>query len=858
MGCTSAYTVIAKRCTPLRTIEELVKQLNVLAIKYPVDYPWVQAQLHDLKTLQDAGQSKARIFYHGATIKSGIVREVQDSQGSDHYSLLKHWKAVTNDHLEVYQWKDLQIQADNYFKWRTDPALSGIEDVLVDVAGGPALTFNQHPGGFIFRIKPHPLLEKARAEFNAVKAKGIPPFPPTTSLTRVDDEERSLRQSRIANCLKELSLFAQRYPKDFTSQHIARKDRLDAITKIASDFSVEGNNTIRAVVRDAIPLEVLLHPAKAYSDAEVGRGARNDYMVDEEAQGLVNPDTGAVTGEYRSTLFPMLDLFSVTIDHPNKWLPLFIAVLSTWLHILKPRYVSVCSSQIHKLALGGHFSSVFIEDKDLVKSALDSAFVDEKKPIDEDFLAGTIRHFLPWKNDTDISAPDSHPQKIVWPKLDTVDYIDWVGVVQVLPFGIDYRIVIPTYHGGSHAYIGCLRPHTIRLAQACEAVKALVEWATEGLHVDGTLAQANNIKHTIDKIAEKIGLDKVLESIRKDVKIRTRPLHSLKQLGSLNRAEPEQRQERAVRASSLMKQSITNYNQSTLKAVGRPGTAERLKQAMALLDINRQAINNGNTQVLPCPSNIAAGPGSCDFLEWMTFSVQEGKSYARTAQGASRLPTNAVKLEAVMTNQSVQRQREARARFADADSGTISVGDAKKELEKRKPVLLIKCSYCEMVAITKSEKAFKDRVRHACPNHKKELHDIDADQRKADGLKAVLEDPGPPSRSFDRPSHKQKLVQWSSDGKGGMWQTCADDQSVQAFSNTILNVSSSSKNKQRIQTLKPVRDRREKHGRLLLEDLIVLEKIRSYVRLKTILTQRSEANLPVPSSFTVVDVNTQI
>lgn len=53
-----------------------------------------------------------------------------------------------------------------------------------------------------------------------------------------------------------------------------------------------GNNANRATIRDELPLEAIRVSDKLYNSVEVGRGARNDKMIDEEAQGIVHFASG--------------------------------------------------------------------------------------------------------------------------------------------------------------------------------------------------------------------------------------------------------------------------------------------------------------------------------------------------------------------------------------------------------------------------------------------------------------------------------------------------------------------------------------------------------------------------------------
>lgn len=78
-------------------------------------------------------------------------------------------------------------------------------------------------------------------------------------------------------------------------------------------------------------------------------------------------------------------MFSVTIDHPDGWLSLLMAGLVIWLHILKPRYIMIASSKVHKSCMQGYFGKILTRDEDLLQSALDSAFINDAN-IDESFL----------------------------------------------------------------------------------------------------------------------------------------------------------------------------------------------------------------------------------------------------------------------------------------------------------------------------------------------------------------------------------------------------------------------------------------------------------------------------------------
>lgn len=118
---------------------------------------------------------------------------------------------MTGDQLEVYHWKHLDVPAESRFAWRTDESISGVEECLVDAAGGPALTLNQHPGGFLARIKPHPSLLPLYAI--------LPQLRRNDAIRATLDRPRSLapvlskeaRTSRISNMLDALLRYVDKY-----------------------------------------------------------------------------------------------------------------------------------------------------------------------------------------------------------------------------------------------------------------------------------------------------------------------------------------------------------------------------------------------------------------------------------------------------------------------------------------------------------------------------------------------------------------------------------------------------------------------------------------------------------------------
>ena len=148
----SSQKTFYTRFTPLTSITKLREDLLELENQFPNDFIWSQIQLDDLKRLETAGHSEARLYYSGMTTHSPLGREENDSTVLGE-SLLSHWRTVTGLDLEVYQWKELDREAYSRYDFRTDQSISGIEETIVDATGGVLHSLNQQPGGFSQRIR---------------------------------------------------------------------------------------------------------------------------------------------------------------------------------------------------------------------------------------------------------------------------------------------------------------------------------------------------------------------------------------------------------------------------------------------------------------------------------------------------------------------------------------------------------------------------------------------------------------------------------------------------------------------------------------------------------------------------------
>lgn len=213
---------------------------------------------------------------------------------------------------------------------------------------------------------------------------------------------------------------------------------------------------------------------------------------------------------------------------------------------------------------------------------------------------------------------------LIWENLGLPDYIDYVGTVRVVRMGVRYVVTVATYDGGSHAYLGVLRTVTVQLAQACQVMIELLEIVTAGLHVDGSKEQADNIVKAVEELAKTCGVHQALEDIRAEVKTISKAYHSLKQHGTNKRQDPEGRQEQSEAAAMHMSRTIQAEDAKTLKAIGSPGSPERVVQACQVLDANRSLISSKNHNgVEPCPGQLTSGSASVQALLWTIFSVEE-------------------------------------------------------------------------------------------------------------------------------------------------------------------------------------------------------------------------------------------
>lgn len=161
----------------------------------------------------------------------------------------------------------------------------------------------------------------------------------------------------------------------------------------------------------------------------------------------------------------------------------------------------------------------------------------------------------------------------------------------------------------------------------------------------------------------------------------------------------------------------------SLKAVGKPGSSERLAQVIEAVDRARVACNNRNfVDLVPVPHRFQQGPASVEAFEWMLHNVQEGSSYERTANGSQK---NAVKVldsreaELERLKGSLLRTEEAGRRKGAKDTKSLAVNDLAKSLTGE-GLLRIFCQHCGKDFAVKNRKHVKGKFAHACPNARAE------------------------------------------------------------------------------------------------------------------------------------------
>jgi hypothetical protein len=147
---------------------------------------------------------------------------------------------------------------------------------------------------------------------------------------------------------------------------------------------------------------------------------------------------------------------------------------------LKPRYVMMGAAKLLNLTLSGLFTSVFIQDEVLLAHNLKHAFKRDGAKFDKALFRSLLH--------TPAAVPTPSPIDcnqllvivviiLIWEKLTLADYVDYVGTLHIVKMGVRHVDVVATYcpytyHRGSHAYIGAIRPYSVQLSQA---VRALVE-----------------------------------------------------------------------------------------------------------------------------------------------------------------------------------------------------------------------------------------------------------------------------------------------------------------------------------------------------------------------------------------------
>lgn len=88
-----------------------------------------------------------------------------------------------------------------------------------------------------------------------------------------------------------------------------------------------------------------------------------------------------------------------------------------------------------------------------------------------------------------------------WESSVTENYLERVGKLDPVLMGSRFQVIVCILHGGSHAYLGVLRPYSIQLSQGCQLLVDLLKAVTNSLVVDGSRSQAYEIKDMTERQA---------------------------------------------------------------------------------------------------------------------------------------------------------------------------------------------------------------------------------------------------------------------------------------------------------------------------------------------------------------------
>lgn len=817
------------RCTASLPILQLVDQLTMLEKAYPNYHVWVHTQFQDLREMYLSGHTHARLFYHGQTSRQSI--KDRTAQTKQKWALVETWQKITGVKLLVYHWKDLDVVAPSEYAFRTDESIAGIEEFILDVAGGTHLNFNQQPGGFAHRISYHPSLVSIQRQLASNQLGIIQQQAPEL------DPDLVARQSRISRLLTALCEYAALHKDDFHGI-IAKGAILDGIIALAGSFESRAGNTSRAVIRKDQPFEALKVENKLYCDPEVGRGARNDRMHDEEAQGLVDFITGVVspTKPYQDRRLPMLDLWCVVVWHPDWWITIFVLTLVIWLNCVRPKYVVLGAAKLLNLAERRHFVNIFSSsDPEYVERVLSAAFSQDgdifSTELLDSLLADPTSVASPVVNDDDEKLRKKSLRGIEeWEELTGFSYLLEVGrprVAKLGPTNKSYYVIIPVIHCGAHAYRGLTRAFTIRLSQACQLVIDHVEHITANKRVDGTQVQAEAILAEVQQLLKQTGMTVVLEQIRSEALGICEPLSALEHLGRAARSSrhdsaPEQRERR----SEGMSRTIQDWDQKSLKALGPVGSELRLKQVLSIIQQNRLLLNDKQLVGLEsCPKRIKEGPGSLQAFFWFALEVQEGASYGRAANGTDSLQTNITSDISDLRTLEATILQTRTARKKIGSTGGMTPAEMYDFLVKRPnagSVRQLKCLECGLVEYQNPAKQ-AHKYRHLCTVNVKseDLLDLDDLDRQADelakakGVTRTGTNSGDKPRASGRRSSEETIEAWlpsDSTGSSQKWVSIEEDTALQK---AFVDIKAGILHKNRVRKHNPS----EKHGRYSIADM---------------------------------------
>lgn len=851
------------RATPSLPISQLVNLLKELDTLRPNHTIWTQVNVDQLAELAKSGETTARLFYHGYTAYSIIGRELDTQEGEA--TLVAHWKELTGEDMEVYHWAELDREGESRYVFRTDESISGIEEVIVDAAGGILLNLNQIPGGFLHRILYHPDLVSVQRKIAELRTGPKPIVPGLqTSSPAASSEPLESRQQRVRNLFGALSKYCQLHSDDF-SNVVAEGELLQRIASMAAALELEGVNVVRAILRKDIPREALIALAKLYIDAEVGRGARNDKLVDEEAQGLIDLLTGLMEHgvEYEDRRFPFMDLWCIVYRHPDWWIVVFVIVLVFYIHILKPKYVVIGAAKLAGLIQRDIFSSIFKENAlTSLQHQLDTYFSGQSEGFTSSFLANILEEPLSCPATTasesvikgnskkavkarELAEAEAEARELLltvvveWDELPVPRYITWVGIPMASRLGPLLTSFYPTVgvlDGGFHAYHAWTRHLSMQLSQATQLMVDLVELVTSGIEMDGTEDQAQQVVREVERLSVEIGLKEALESIRKELLDACTPLWSLARLAVEQRKELDDFDEdKWDNMSARISAAHQNATANAIVAIGKPGSPDRIAQANQLVQDNRDAINARKlSSVHPCPGTVAAGPGSAAAWLWYALHVRAGATYLRAANGTTLAGKTG--LAAVLTFKQKQliKLKEFREKQADQDAALLTKAEAIQWLQapakgtgvKNNSVFIVKCVHCHAVAFCKNYGGWRDRLRHACPVAEGDSVDLDGMEK---GVKELEEEVSREAKALaqvsgrpvsDRTSFAGKLERFSPDGKStSRWTTVKDDDAIQRHISDIKEGLLAMPGK-----WNPA-ENKEKHGRLDYRHLDISEKV---------------------------------